>query len=1014
MARQNLPPPQPINDAVALHRAGRLAEAIEAYRKILKKTPREPNALHLLGVALMQHGDLREGLVWITKAVTVRDDFPDAHSNAVVIAGQLGDFKLAEHHARKAAHYKKNATTYNTLGQILRTLGRYDEAVAAFRAAHENNPRDINGCVSYARGLRITDNFTEMLRVAEEGLRLAPDHPTLQLLASEAHFGLAHYQAGWRAYRYRFQSLENRIPPKTYALPTWQGEDLTGRTLLIWAEQGPGDEMMYANMYADAIARAGRCVIQCSPRLAPVIKRSFPSVEIFDRDLTTEELAKIDVQTAAASLGEWLRPSLESFPRTAAYLKADADLRERLRTKYLADNKGGVLIGIAWRSANTYGAAEKSLNVLDWGPILKVPGATFVNLQYGDTAADRENASRGFGVPIIHDADIDPLKDMDGFTAQVAAMDLVISSSNTAAHVAGALGVPTICMLPLSLDHGRRWYWLAHGDRTPWYPAHRLLKQKQPSEWLDVILQAGLMVIAITRPDSAEAAVYYRSMISGFASMKRPRDAEAVCEHMARDPTLAAEAYLNIAELRRAELDAEGVFTACEKAIAANPAYWEAHNLKGVVLADLHRFEEAIAVYRQALAYNDKSHIVHSNLGKALHHLGRNADAIHHHKLAFESAPPEKTSARDAIALNYAAALNDDGQHARALALIDDLVTRNPDHADMRHNRSLMLLAQERWTEGWQEFGWRLKRQNAPVYYKYFPHIKQWAGESLANKKVLIWTEHGIGDEILAATMLPDLVAIARKVVILCSGRLVPLFRRSFPGVQAEELKAPVHQIAMAKDFDYQAAMWDLGIAFRQTAADFPPRARTLIADPQRSASLRKRYTSAAPGNLLVGISWASPINQEMGWLKASQLEAWRPILQTPGVTFVNLQYGDQRPALARIRETFGVEILNDESIDPLKDMDAFAAQVSAMDLVISTSNTLVHTAGALGVPTWVLLATGRGQIWYWLHGRTDSPWYSSVRLIRQEKPSDWTQPIAQCAKDLRELIQAKKESGRS
>ncbi len=1014
MARPNLPPSQPIHEAAALHRAGRLAEAIESYRKILKKNPRDPDALHLLGVALMQQGDPREGLVWVTKALKVRDDFPDAHSNAAMIAGQLGDLQLAEHHARKAAHYKKNAATYVTLGQILRTLGRYDEAVAAFRAAHESNPRDIDGCVAYARGLRITEDFPEMLRVTETGLRLAPDHPTLQLFASEAHFGLGQLKAGWHAYRHRFRSLENRIPPKTYALPTWQGEDLAERTLLIWAEQGPGDEAMYANMYADAVARAKRCVIQCSPRLAPVIKRSFPGAEVLDRDLTAEELAKIDVQTPAAGLGEWLRPSRVSFPTTAGYLQADAALKEKLRAKYLADDRDHLLIGIAWRSANTNGAAEKSLNLLEWGPILKVPGATFVNLQYGDTAADRENAARGFDTPIIHDPAIDPLKDMDSYAAQVAAMDLVVSSSNTAAHVAGALGVPTICMLPLSLDHGRRWYWLADGNRTPWYPSLRLIKQTEPGQWLDVIRDAGLAVLEATRAGRDDVVRYYHSMISGFASMKRLRDAEAVCAHMTRDPALAAEAYLNIGEMRRSALDADGVFAACEKAIAADPAYWQAYNLKGAVLADLHRFDEAIAVYKQALEYNARSHIVHSNLGKALHHLGRNPEAIHHHSLAFQSAPPEKTSALDAITLNYAAALNDNGDTVRPLELIDGLLARSPDNADAHYNRALILLAQERWREGWPALGWRLKRTNAPVYYKYFPQVKPWAGESFKDKKVLVWTEHGIGDEILAATMIPDLLATARKVVILCSGRLIPLFRRSFPGVQVEELKTPVPQVALATDFDCQIAMWDLGLAFRQTAEAFPARARTLAADAPRSASLRKRYACAHPGNLLVGISWASPINQEMGWLKASQLEAWRPILETPGVTFVNLQYGDQRPALARIREAFGVEILNDESIDPLKDMDAFAAQVAAMDLVISTSNTLVHTAGALGTPTWVLLARGRGQIWYWLQDRADSPWYSSVRLIRQETPGDWAQPITRCAHDLQRLIQEKKRSGTS
>ena len=113
-----------------------------------------------------------------------------------------------------------------------------------------------------------------------------------------------------------------------------------------------------------------------------------------------------------------------------------------------------------------------------------------------------------------------------------------------------------------------------------------------------------------------------------------------------------------------------------------------------------------------------------------------------------------------------------------------------------------------------------------------------------------------------------------------------------------------------------------------------------------------------------------------------------------------------------RIRSELGVEIVNDTTIDPLRDMDAYAAQVAAMDLIISTSNTLVHTSGAVGTPTWVLLAEGRGALWYWFKERQDSPWYRSLRLIRQRSEGGWAGAIARCAHDLASFIQDKKGSG--
>jgi len=100
-------------------------------------------------------------------------------------------------------------------------------------------------------------------------------------------------------------------------------------------------------------------------------------------------------------------------------------------------------------------------------------------------------------------------------------------------------------------------------------------------------------------------------------------------------------------------------------------------------------------------------------------------------------------------------------------------------------------------------------------------------------------------------------------------------------------------------------------------------------------------------------------------------------------VMFVNLQYGDCTQEIAEVRDKLGVEIHQDPEIDALTDVDGFFAQVAAMDLVISTSNTAVHVAGSMNIPTWLLLPHGRGALWYWFLRREDSPWYPSVRILR-------------------------------
>jgi len=999
-----------LQDAAALHRTGQLAAAEDIYCKILKKDPRNPDALHLLGLVVAQRGDAPGGRALVEKALAVRDDFPDAHINAAVMASQASDWPRAEHHARQAVVHRPNLDTHRTLASILLAQGRRDDAIAVLRAASEREPGNVEARAAHGRALRLADDMHMLLSVAQGGLALAPDHPTLHLLCAEAYFGLEQFQDGWREYLHRFRALEARVADKGYSLPFWSGEDLSERTILVWAEQGPGDEVMYANMYADVIARARRCIIQCSPRLMPLMRRSFPGAEHVDRDLTTGELAGIDYQCPAGNLGEWLRPRPDTFPDHQGYLRADPQTREALRARYLEGAAGQLLVGIAWRSAGVTEAAEKSVNILDWGPILQVPHVKFVNLQYGDCAQELAEVARGFKVGVIDDRSIDSFRDLDAYAAQVAAMDMVVSSSNTAAHFAGALGIPTLCMLPESLGRGRRWYWFSRDGRSLWYPSTRLFIKSEPGQWLHVIRDAGLALLDAVTLRGVSPVPYLRSMAKAFADMGRPADAEVLYRHMTRTTPHVAEGYYFVAELKKKALDAEGAFENLDRALAADPAFWHAHNSKGSLLAALNRFSEAIDVYRAGLRQNEASPELHNNLGKALAWLGRCHEARAHYERALELAPPGSYAA-NAIALNYAGALNDSGESSRALAALGALIDEQPSHVDAHYNRAQILLSMERYDEGWREFAWRLKRPEANVRPEAFPHIKPWAGEPLSGKKILIWTEQGIGDEILVATMIPDAIAAARKVVVLCSKRLVPLFRRSFPTAHVDERTEPLPRSALARDFDFQMSLSDLGLAFRTSSDSFPKRRSTLVADEARRKILRARYAGIRPGNVLVGLSWSSEKNHEIGWLKGNRLEAWQPILQTPDVTFVNLQYGDQSETLARVREQAGIDVTWDRSIDPLKDMDGFAAQVAAMDAVVSVSNTTVHTAGALGIPVNVMLGHGRGRLWYWFQQGSDSPWYPSARLFRSG-PDGWAETIGRCAQDLRARVSAMKASG--
>lgn len=256
----------------------------------------------------------------------------------------------------------------------------------------------------------------------------------------------------------------------------------------------------------------------------------------------------------------------------------------------------------------------------------------------------------------------------------------------------------------------------------------------------------------------------------------------------------------------------------------------------------------------------------------------------------------------------------------------------------------------------------------------------------------------GVGDHVLYGTLIADVQRrYGGPVTVAVEPRLTALFARSFPGgsITVVDRGVPV------PDATIQCPFGSLGAWVRHQDADFGD-GIYLKPDNARSAVLRKRYAAlGGPGNRLVGLSWRSG-NWQVGDYKSLDLQALLPILQRPGYVWINLQYGAVDAEIATFRQQHGITIHQDTDIDPMQDLDGFAAQVSALDCVISSSNSTVHFAGAQGVPCYMLLAAGRGRMWYWPRQGMRAAWYSSLRLLRQDSPGNWDSSLRQMEELLR------------
>jgi hypothetical protein len=276
----------------------------------------------------------------------------------------------------------------------------------------------------------------------------------------------------------------------------------------------------------------------------------------------------------------------------------------------------------------------------------------------------------------------------------------------------------------------------------------------------------------------------------------------------------------------------------------------------------------------------------------------------------------------------------------------------------------------------------------------------EWAGEALAGRSIRVWSEQGVGDVVLFACCLPELVELvgrAGRVVVEVEARLVALFARSFPDIEVVEQSDPPAASA-ANAIDYQIAMASLPRWLRPDLAAFPQRQGYLLANDGTRARWQERLKALGQG-LKVGILWRSSLISADRWREHSEIAGWGEILRLPGFRFVNLQYGGGDADLADLDADLRSRVETFPDLDLFNDLDGSAALIAGLDLVISPLSTSAWLAGALGIPTWVLSQPGD-----WRQLGTDGfPWLPSVRMLIKPIGQPWTQVLERVAADLRE-----------
>jgi tetratricopeptide (TPR) repeat protein len=448
--------------------------------------------------------------------------------------------------------------------------------------------------------------------------------------------------------------------------------------------------------------------------------------------------------------------------------------------------------------------------------------------------------------------------------------------------------------------------------------------------------------------------------------------------------------------------------------IAIRPDSPLGYNNLAHLLNGMNRGEEAIDILRDAINRLPNEAILWSALATVLTEEGRAAESIVFHQEALRLDPANRRHY-----YNLAYTFMHLGRTEEAVALFDEVIEKFTDPTERLESiyaHSICQLQAGRLEEGFTEYEVH-NDHRFRCYAQYLVQAPLWQGEPLAGKTVLVVGEQGLGDEIMFANILPDLAAAVGpqgRLMIAVERRLVELFTRTYPGAVVgayedrkiaeadgdQELRFfPLIETAGAPD--YYLPMGSALKFLRRRIEDFSHRA-FLKPDSERVEHFRAMLGKRGPGPT-VGICWRSMMLTMKRGKYYSSLDQWGPILRTPGVRFVNLQYGDSEKELAEAETLHGVHIERIEGHDLTSDIDGNAALSAALDLVISAPTAAAAVAGSVGTETWFLMP---GIGWPML-GTDEYPWYRKTRTFRPEVFADWDDAVGKIAEALRDFSAA-------
>jgi tetratricopeptide (TPR) repeat protein len=454
-----------------------LAES--AGREAIRLDPQHPNGALIVSVALMSRGREDMAIEVLEDQLTRSPEVLALMFNLHSCYANRGENQKAIEIALKTVQLDPtNADSYNNLGASLHAVSRNDDANIAFQTAIDLNPTHFTARLNLANNLVNQDEqkIKEINETVDKFGHLMPERSKIGSLHNTAfaYLRLGELEKGWERLEHGFSPLidsnRGRRPQRNFEVPRWKGEPLKGKRLLVWREQGLGDEIMFGSMLPELAGIDGQVFLECEPRLVEMLARSFPQFKVrpelyravYPHDSPYDDF---DLQIPLGSLAAIYRQHIEDFDRSAPYLLPDpgkkAEYASRLRE--LAGVKK--LVGICWRSGVVSPTRGNSYTLLsDWDALFQDPDICVVNLQYGKCEDELLAIEQQHGIRIVRWEDTNLQTDLEAVVAIISNLDVVCSVGTVVAQFGGALGIPTLMC-------ANSYHWTSFGtQRYPFFP----------------------------------------------------------------------------------------------------------------------------------------------------------------------------------------------------------------------------------------------------------------------------------------------------------------------------------------------------------------------------------------------------------------------------------------------------------------------------------------------------------------------------------------------------------------